>query len=266
MTLCLAVRYPLSYLRNFPAPLEEAIIFLSDSRISYVDGTKDIVDKIIPVCKNAVAVIAGNARFQLECVLNIKYRLDEDKNYTADKIIDIIKDCYQSKLSNTLTPPIAQTIFGIYDHSINKSRLYKVNIEAGLQVTELLNKEEMYFIGSDELRQEFTKLEIEQAIKKQDGNQLAFHPLEWANLFYRVFNEEFNVKKQEKSVGGIIQSACLYKNGFQWANHMGLSFDENGKMVILEKTIRRDNGWLRVLQNNKEEKTYPLLEVLKQLD
>ncbi|GCD83655.1 hypothetical protein PTHTG4_27190 [Parageobacillus thermoglucosidasius] len=265
MTLCLAVKYPLSYLRNFPAPLEEAIIFLSDSRITYTDGTKDIVDKIIPICKNAAVVIAGNARFQLESILSIKQRLDESENYPVDKIIDIIEDCYQSKRSLYVNPPLIQTIVGIFDRSNNKSRLFKISIETGMRAKELITNGEMYFIGSEEFRQEFTKLEIEQAIKKQDGNYLAFYPLEWANLFYRVFNEEFNVKKQDKTIGGIIQSACLYKDGFMWANHMGLSFDNNGEMVVLEKTVRKNDGWSRILQNNKEEKTYPLVEVLKEL-
>jgi hypothetical protein len=263
MTLCIAVKYPLSYLRNFPVPLDEAIILLSDSRITYFDETSDVIDKIVKICSNVAVSIAGDARFQLETILSIRNRVEIDKVLPVNQVLDIIRDSYRNKISLSVNNPTARTFVSISDHKLNKARLFKITIDIGINVEELNDKGGMYFIGSDEMRQQLTRFSIEDAIRKQNGNGLAFEPMEWANLFHRVFNEQFNYKPLDRTIGGIIQSAFLDKNGLYWGNHAILKSTNNGDMAISERTVRNNNRWERVLENGKSEKTETLVELLK---
>jgi hypothetical protein len=57
-----------------------------------------------------------------------------------------------------------------------------------------------------------------------------------------VFNEQFNSKQLEKSIGGIIQSAFIDKNGLHWGNHAQLKVNKDGALTIVERTVRIWDG------------------------
>jgi hypothetical protein len=256
VTLCLAAKYPFSYLENFPTKLSPGILFVSDSRLTSLDGSKDVVEKTITLCGNAMISVAGEAHYQFEVIKRITNILASKRLYRKQKILEIVESTYKQVFS-LKQPQASLSFLGIIDSFTKKPHLFKIVIVPGIKVEEI-HDNGIFFIGSRQ--EEHWLIESEVAIRTKK-NPLPFYPQDWLSLFVQIFEQRFNSHPDaDKTVGGIIQAYSLFPEGVTWLNYAEL---DSFSGQVLRLVTKENNRWKKYLNKEKVEETLVLQEIIK---
>lgn len=266
MTLSMAVKHPFGYFKNVPSfePVQEAILFCCDSRVSSGHGHSDDCQKLFKLSMNSGLVCAGDARGHLLAIYLIKQRLSENNIYTTSEIIQTIRDCYSESIARGSNSEML-CLFGVFDHETKRARLFRLKSSAGIVIDEIVNHE-IHCIGPENDLIEwygyaFTD-HVDQSLKR---GSISDNQLEWLAMMAIPFEKQFIGQQWSKYVGGIVQTAVLNESGFHMINRSEIVWNQTHQdFELIRETIRHDGRWEQSNSNQQLfESTLDLDEMIK---
>jgi len=224
---------------NLPGPpVPQAILFATDSRLTQIrtGKTLDTAEKLFPLCVNAGLVLAGNYEIGKKCVEELQKKLG-GKVMEVEEVITLAHSTFKHVSHGRVSR--LSFMLGVYDNEFNQARL--IGYEApDFQPEELRG---IRAIGSSRDIQELYKQKFETFVKERFSHGgVSCHPLEWVNFIQIVLNNAVIELGVDRCIGGLVQTAIIESDGFQWVGHSVREL--NGKWI----STNRKNGFWRMVE------------------
>ena len=256
MTLCIAARYPWGIMANLPGgPGPQAILFATDSRLTLrpTETTYDIAEKLFQVSENVGIVYAGNSFLGETCVDRLREVLSAEHPVEAEDVATIAKSLVNSIYGEFVhehnsTPPLI-FLLGTYEHRTHNAFLFGLE-NLGSHSFEAQELTGVKAIGSTLQIRELYRQKLEEFIewRLSHGRGVSDNPLEWLNCLAIVLKRAVIESGIDPSVGGLVQTALIGRNGFSWVGQVKY---ELGKGWT-ESTVRTKDGWRLVDEAGRE--------------
>jgi hypothetical protein len=220
MTLSIAGKYPWGIFKTAPGgPGPQGIIFLTDSRFTdnVTNEINDVGPKIFSLSNDVGLVYAGWVHGALECIKSFKNYLQVNSNKSTFEKIDNLQNIAREKYSQlqkgrTENSPL-YFLIGIWGRYENSPDLYLLRNDSPFPFhAEIVDG--LYAIGANESTRNLFHQKLDEYCKS--GKVLNDNPLDWLNYCSVVLSNDIIVPQVSRYVGGLIQTAILSKNQFNW--------------------------------------------------
>jgi hypothetical protein len=203
-------------------PVPQAILFATDSRLTELsrNRTLDIGEKLYPVCGNAGLVFSGNFQIGRKCVQELQSILEEKQTISAREIVSMTQTTFKQEFyqfARIFPNRHLSLMLGVYDYENSQVRL--VGYES--PYFQPMEMKGVNAIGGTPEIQELYKEKFEDFVKKRysHGGGITDNPLEWLNFIQIVLNNAVIESKLDPRIGGLVQTAIIDRNGFNWVGH-----------------------------------------------
>ena len=228
-------------------PVPEAILFATDSRISYSGGdTRDAGPKLFPLTSNSGVVYAGWVESGVKCIRSLQ------NHFHGRTIESPLEDMRQAELivrnehlsllkERNIEGARLKLLIGIYDTQQNAAKLFRL-VDDSTPPFKAEEIEGLHGIGRPQTVDVF-KHEFEKFFDSQlggPGGGVSDNPMQWLNFItialMRVIETEV-----DRGVGGLVQTAIVGRNGFSWGGH-GVIRPDDSEIA----TQRMDSRWRQI--------------------